>query len=532
MTPLAAHVADSVHAYGYGAVALAVGIESIGIPFPGEATLVAAALYAGATHRLDILGIVLAALAGAVIGDSIGFWLGRAFGLPLLRRFGPALGITPPRIRLGQYLVPSGTAASWCSSAGSRPCCGRWPHSWRGQPHAWPRFLAFNAAGGLAWSTLYGFGAYALGKQVHRLLGPLGIVLSLLTLLLLIAGFVLLRRNEARLQTKADRMLCRAGARRHSRGGWESVSCGARRCGGRSARTGFRKRIGGDGVAARTPRIGILSRRSAAFPHPARAVIDGLKRPLYRLYEARLARQVALRPVPRHVGLILDGNRRYAVREGLPAAQDAYRLGARKLDAIVEWCLELGIPAVTLWVFSTDNFARPPEQIAGILAAIEEKMQRLALDPHLHARRVRVRAIGRIADLPASTRASIRAAEQATAGYDGMRLSIAVAYGGHEEIADAVRTLLSQADAEGRTLAETAASISPESIARHLYLADTPEPDLIIRTSGEVRLSGFLLWQSARSEFYFTDVLWPAFRKIDFLRAVRAFQARKRRFGR
>lgn len=113
-----------------------------------------------------------------------------------------------------------------------------------------------------------------------------------------------------------------------------------------------------------------------------------------------------------------------------------------------------------------------------------------------------------------------------------MHLFIAVAYGGHEEIADPVRALLSQAEAEGRTLAETAASLPPGAIARHLYLADAPEPDLIIRASGEVRLSGFLLWQSARSEFYFTDVLWPAFRKIDFLRAVRAFQARKRRFGR
>ena len=290
--------------------------------------------------------------------------------------------------------------------------------------------------------------------------------------------------------------------------------------------------IGGDGVAANSAQIGILPRGSAAYPHPSRAAIDWLKRPLYRLYEARLARQIAMRPAPRHVGLILDGNRRYAVREGLQAAQDAYRLGARKLDDIVGWCLELGIPAVTLWVFSTDNLARPPEQIADILAVIEEKMQRLALDPHLHANRVRVRAIGRIAELPASTQGSIRAAEEATACYEGMRLSIAVAYGGYEEITDAVRALLSQAEAEGRTLAETAASLSPAAIARHLYLADAPEPDLIIRTSGEVRLSGFLLWQSARSEFYFTDVLWPAFRKIDFLRAVRAFQARKRRFGR
>ena len=207
MTPLAAHVTHVVHVYGYGAVALAVGVESIGIPFPGEATLVAAALYAGATHRLSILGVVLAALAGAVIGDSIGFWLGRAFGLPLLRRFGPVVRMIPPRIRLGQYL--------FLRHGGKLVFFGRFTAVLRAMAAilaganrmAWPRFLVFNAAGGLVWSTLYGVGAYVLGHQVHRLLGPLGIALSTLALLLLVTGFVLLRRNEARLQAEADRML-------------------------------------------------------------------------------------------------------------------------------------------------------------------------------------------------------------------------------------------------------------------------------------------------------------------------------------
>jgi short-chain Z-isoprenyl diphosphate synthase len=207
--------------------------------------------------------------------------------------------------------------------------------------------------------------------------------------------------------------------------------------------------------------------------------------------------------------------------------------GARtRLDEVIEWCIELAIPAVTLWVCSTDNLGRSPEQVAGILAAIEDKMQALATDPHVHAHRIRVRAIGRLVQLPPSTQASIRAAEEATAGYDGLLLSIAVAYGGREEIADAMRTMLSTGAEAGRTLAEAVAAVSPEAIARHLYLAGAPEPDLIIRTSGEVRLSGFLLWQSANSEFYFSDVLWPAFRKVDFMRAVRSFQERTRRFGR
>ena len=145
---------------------------------------------------------------------------------------------------------------------------------------------------------------------------------------------------------------------------------------------------------------------------------------------------------------------------------------------------------------------------------------------------VRVQAIGRLELLPESTLAAIRAAESATADYDAMLLSIAVAYGGREEIADAVRDMLTQALNEGVPFAEVIEHICPERIGRHLYLAETPEPDLIIRTSGELRLSGFMLWQSAYSEFYFSDVLWPAFRKIDFLRAVRAFQQRRRRYGR
>jgi short-chain Z-isoprenyl diphosphate synthase len=263
-----------------------------------------------------------------------------------------------------------------------------------------------------------------------------------------------------------------------------------------------------------------------------RATLEWATWPVYQLYEERLARQVSARPPPQHVGIILDGNRRYARREGLPHAREAYRLGAEKLDDVIEWCVGLGIPAVTLWVCSTENFERPADQVAGILAAVERKMQAVARDPQVHRHRVRVRAIGRLELLPPTALAAIRAAEDATAGYDGMQLSIAVAYGGREEIADAVRKLLQEAAAEGRTLAEAAGRVTPEAIGRCLYLADAPSPDLIIRSSGEVRLSGFLLWQSAASEFYFSDVLWPAFRRIDFLRAIRSFQERTRRFGR
>ncbi len=261
-------------------------------------------------------------------------------------------------------------------------------------------------------------------------------------------------------------------------------------------------------------------------------LLHNLTRPVYALYERRLFAQVSRRPPPRHVGIILDGNRRFGRLSGVVDPLQVYSRGARKLDELLNWCGELSIPAVTLWVCSTDNLARQPHEVAGILGALETKLRALVGDPQIHRRRVRVQAIGRLDLLPDSTVAAIRAAEQATAGYDAMLLSIAVAYGGHEEIADAVREMLRDAVRNGTSLPEVIDAVCPERIGRHLYLAGAPEPDLIIRTSGELRLSGFLLWQSAYSEFYFSDVLWPAFRKIDFLRAVRAFQQRRRRYGR
>ena len=261
-------------------------------------------------------------------------------------------------------------------------------------------------------------------------------------------------------------------------------------------------------------------------------MLDHVTQPLYALYERRLLNQVAHRPCPRHVGLVLDGNRRHAQLTGVADPHAIYALGAHKLDHVLDWCAELAIPAVTLWVCSTDNLGRSSDQVAGIMRAVEDKMHALAADPRIHSRGVRVRAIGRLLELPASTQAAIRAAEAATAGYDALLLSIAVAYGGREEITDAVRAVQREAGEAGATLAEAADAVTPEAIEHHLYLSGVPEPDLLIRTSGELRLSGFLLWQSARSEFYFSDVLWPRFRKIDFLRAVRSFQERTRRFGR
>ncbi len=254
--------------------------------------------------------------------------------------------------------------------------------------------------------------------------------------------------------------------------------------------------------------------------------------PLYDLYERRLQRQIQRGPVPRHVGLILDGNRRYGRQHKLTDPREIYAAGAEKLNDLLGWCVELAIPAITLWVFSAENFNRKPEEISGILLAVEAKLKLLAEDPQIHRQRVRVRAMGRLELLPASTLAAVRAAECSTKEYDGLQLTIAAAYGGRQEITDAVRAFLKDQLKQGRALADAIPAVTPESIGRYLYAPDLPDPDLIIRTSGEIRMSGFLLWQSAYSEFYFTDVFWPAFRKIDFLRAVRAFQQRGRRFGR
>jgi short-chain Z-isoprenyl diphosphate synthase len=250
----------------------------------------------------------------------------------------------------------------------------------------------------------------------------------------------------------------------------------------------------------------------------------------YRLYARRLEADVRRRPTPGHVGIILDGNRRWARAQGR-APLDAYRAGAAKLDEVLAWCVDLGIPAVTLWACSTENLAREAGELQGLLSVIEGKLAALADDPRIHRRRVRVRAVGKLELLSDSMLAAIRRAEDATAGYADILLTFALAYGGRQEIADAVRRLVKDRAKQGATLDEIVEAVTQEEIGRYLYAADLPDPDLIIRTSGEVRLSGFLLWQSAYSEFYFCDVHWPAFRKIDFLRAIRSYQQRDRRFG-
>ena len=249
-------------------------------------------------------------------------------------------------------------------------------------------------------------------------------------------------------------------------------------------------------------------------------------------YEQRLAREVRGHgKMPQHLGLILDGNRRFARAAGMQREM-GHSFGAEKAHEVLQWCLELGIPAVTIWVLSTDNSSRDPNELAHILNLLEQEARNLATDPRIHANHVRVRAIGQHEKFPPNVLAALNELEAKTAHYQGMRLNIAVGYGGREEIVDAVKAHLSTQAQAGRTLTDVIAALTPDDVSAHLYSADIPDPDFIIRTSGEIRLSGFMLWQSVYSEYYFCDVYWPGFRRVDFLRALREFQGRERRFGR
>ncbi|NUR06558.1 MAG: isoprenyl transferase [Nocardioidaceae bacterium] len=250
-----------------------------------------------------------------------------------------------------------------------------------------------------------------------------------------------------------------------------------------------------------------------------------LRRVLYPTYEARLVRRLPTDQLPKHVGVMLDGNRRWARAVGRDA-EHGHRAGAANIEPLLAWCEELGIEVVTLWLLSTDNLNRPPHELQRLLVIIEEAVASLAT-----ARRWRLHPVGALDLLPAETARRLKEAEEQTRDVDGPLVNIGVGYGGRREIADAVRSLLQEHASKGTSIEELAEILDVEHIAEHLYTKGQPDPDLVIRTSGEQRLGGFLLWQSAHSEFYFCEAYWPDFRRVDFLRAVRAYAQRERRFG-
>ncbi len=255
-----------------------------------------------------------------------------------------------------------------------------------------------------------------------------------------------------------------------------------------------------------------------------------IKRALYYSYEKLLVKEVLKGVTPTHIGIILDGNRRFAREMGFDDVTMGHKEGARKLDDVLQWCSDLGIKIVTIWVLSTENIQRDNQELDGLLKVIEEKIFELSRSLVIKKNGFRIKILGKFDVLPDTLKEAIRNAEEYTKDNERHILNIAISYGGREEIVEAMRKAIRERKAENTE--ELANSITIEDITNHLYTNGIPDPDLIIRTSGEIRLSGFLLWQSVYSEFYFCDALWPAFRKIDFLRAIRSYQHRGRRFGR
>jgi short-chain Z-isoprenyl diphosphate synthase len=249
--------------------------------------------------------------------------------------------------------------------------------------------------------------------------------------------------------------------------------------------------------------------------------------PLYRLYINRLRRRLDPASAPRHVAMMIDGNRRWAKQLGYDSAAHGHRAGAAKMKEFLRWCDDVGIRVVSLYLLSNDNLRkRDSRELSDLIEIIAQLADELSRE-----RDWRVKHVGRADSLPADLARVLADVEQRTQGNPGMHVNLAVGYGGRGEIVDAVRSIIAQHQQEGGSLEELAASLTPEQIGEHLYTGGQPDPDLVIRTSGEQRLSDFLLWQSAHSEFYFVEALGPDLREVDFLRAIRDFTSRDRRYG-
>ena len=251
----------------------------------------------------------------------------------------------------------------------------------------------------------------------------------------------------------------------------------------------------------------------------------GLRDLVYGMYERSLIGQTPPERRPVHIGVILDGNRRWAEAQGSSSAA-GHRAGAAKIVEFLGWCDEMGVQYVTLWLLSTDNLNRPQAELDTLFGIIEDTVRDLA-----QQRRWRLHPVGALDLLPPRLAGLLRESERETADIAGALVNVAVGYGGRREVVDAVRSWLQTQVDEGASLDELVQSIEVEHISEHLYTRGQPDPDLVIRTSGEQRLSGFLLWQSAHSEFYFCEAYWPDFRHVDFLRAIRAYGERQRRYG-
>ena len=254
-----------------------------------------------------------------------------------------------------------------------------------------------------------------------------------------------------------------------------------------------------------------------------------IKAALYPLYERRIVSRLDYSQTPHHVGVILDGNRRFAKENPDPFDPKGHKRGAEKIIDFLGWCEEAQVKVVTLWLLSTDNFKRTPEELDSLLKIIGETVDELDA-----THRWNIKAVGALDILPIwlseklSTLAKKSASDPRT---ERLEVNVAIGYGGRREIVDAVKSYMLESEKKGVSLHSAAENLTGEEIAKFLYTAGQPDPELLIRTSGEQRLGGFLLWQSALSEFYFCEAYWPDFRRVDFLRALRAYSQRHRRLG-
>jgi short-chain Z-isoprenyl diphosphate synthase len=256
-----------------------------------------------------------------------------------------------------------------------------------------------------------------------------------------------------------------------------------------------------------------------------------LKEPAYRVYEARLRHQLARSKsqLPRHIAVLCDGNRRWARDEGHEDVSYGYRMGAAKIAEMLRWCQEAGVEMATVYLLSTENLQRDPAELASLIDIITDVVEEICAPVNHWS----VRTVGDLELLGQESARRLRDAVDSTVGTasGAFHVNVAVGYGGRQEIADAVRALLGKKVADGATVEQLIESVTVDAISENLYTSGQPDPDLVIRTSGEQRLSGFLLWQSAYSEMWFTEAHWPAFRRVDFLRALRDYTLRDRRYG-
>jgi short-chain Z-isoprenyl diphosphate synthase len=251
---------------------------------------------------------------------------------------------------------------------------------------------------------------------------------------------------------------------------------------------------------------------------------------IYPLYERRLFKQLDFEQTPHHIGVILDGNRRWSKENpselGDTSSARGHKVGASKIINLLDWCEEAHVSVLTLWLLSNQNLSRPAHELEPLLEIIGDTVDALG-----NTGRWEIRPVGSMELLPQELQDRLTAVAAKSKGIKGVHVNVAVGYGGRSEIADAVKSLIRDGAAHGKTPAEIADAVTVDEISKHLYTAGLPDPDLVIRTSGEQRLGGFLLWQSAHSEFYFCEAYWPDFRRLDFLRALRAYAQRHRRFG-